>query len=94
VSGCTDSQFLTSALVEGEWSASRSGHFTAEEKAPGTHWIGGWMGPRTGLDDEYRRQILPLLEIRPSAVLLVAGRYPGRYPAQDKYSLHSSIVFP
>jgi hypothetical protein len=20
------------------------------ERAPDTHWIGGWMGPRTGLD--------------------------------------------
>jgi len=20
------------------------------EKAPGTHWIGGWVGPRAGLD--------------------------------------------
>jgi hypothetical protein len=31
--------FLTSALVEGEWLASRAGRFT-----PGTHWIGGWAG--------------------------------------------------
>jgi hypothetical protein len=38
--------FLTSALVGGEWSASRPGRFT-----PGTHWLGGWMGPRADLDD-------------------------------------------
>jgi hypothetical protein len=30
--------FLTSVLVGGEWSASRTGHFT-----PCTHWIGGWV---------------------------------------------------
>jgi hypothetical protein len=36
--------FLTSALAGGEWPASRLGHFTPEERAPGTHWIGGWMG--------------------------------------------------
>jgi hypothetical protein len=27
-------------------------------KTPGTHWIGGWMGPRPGLDKEVRRKIL------------------------------------
>jgi len=29
--------FLTSALVGGEWSASRLGRFIPEEKAPGAH---------------------------------------------------------
>jgi hypothetical protein len=41
--------FLTSALVGGEWSASRLRRFTPGERAPGTHWIGSWVGPRTGL---------------------------------------------
>jgi hypothetical protein len=35
--------FLTSALDGGEWSTSRPGRFTPEERAPGTHRIGGWM---------------------------------------------------
>jgi hypothetical protein len=43
--------FSTSALVGGEWSASRPGRFTPGEKAPGTHWIGGWVDPGAGLDD-------------------------------------------
>jgi hypothetical protein len=34
--------FLTSALDEGKWSASRPGRFTRIERTPGTHWIGGW----------------------------------------------------
>jgi hypothetical protein len=38
--------FLTSALHGGEWSASLPGRFTPRERAPGTHWIGGWVGPR------------------------------------------------
>jgi hypothetical protein len=38
--------FLTSALVRGEWSALRPCRFT-----PGTHFIGGWVDPRDGLDD-------------------------------------------
>jgi hypothetical protein len=33
---------LTSALDGGEWSASRPGHFTPTERAPGTHWIGAY----------------------------------------------------
>jgi hypothetical protein len=24
--------------------------FTPGERTPGTHWIGGWVGPRAGLD--------------------------------------------
>jgi hypothetical protein len=43
--------FLTSALVGGEWSASRPGRFIPTERVPGTHWIGGWVDPRAGLDD-------------------------------------------
>jgi hypothetical protein len=42
---------LTSALVGCEWSASRPSRFIAGERAPGTHWIVGWVGPRTCIDD-------------------------------------------
>jgi hypothetical protein len=42
--------FLTSVLG-GQWSDSCSGRFTPGERAPGTHWIGGWVGHRTGLED-------------------------------------------
>jgi hypothetical protein len=59
--------FLASALVGGEWSASRPGRFTLGEGAPGTHWIGDWVGPRAGLDDVEKRKFLsfPGLELRP-----------------------------
>jgi hypothetical protein len=58
---------LTSALVGDEWSASRTGRLIPEERAPGTHWIGGWVGPRAGLDEVEKRKflILPGLELRP-----------------------------
>jgi hypothetical protein len=76
--------FLSSALVGGEWSASRPGCITRGERAPGTHWIGGWVDPRTGLDDVERRKFLPLprLELRslcPPArsQSLYRLRYPG-----------------
>jgi hypothetical protein len=54
--------FFTSALVGGEWSASRSGRFT-----PGTHWTGDWEGPSAGLDDVEKRKFLtlPELELQP-----------------------------
>jgi hypothetical protein len=59
--------FLPSALVEDEWSASRPDLFTPGEMAPATHWIGGRVGSRAGLDNVERRKRLPLLglELRP-----------------------------
>jgi hypothetical protein len=51
--------FLTSALDGGEWLASRPGCFTPGEKSPGTpatHWIGGCVGPRAGLDAVVKRK--------------------------------------
>jgi hypothetical protein len=59
--------FLTSALAGGEWSASRPGRFTAEESAPGTHWIEGWAGLRPSPDDVEKRKFLTLpgLGLRP-----------------------------
>jgi hypothetical protein len=61
--------FLTSAQVGGEWEASRPGHFTSEKKAlpPGTHCIGGWVGPRAGAEavEKRKRATLPGLELRP-----------------------------
>jgi hypothetical protein len=49
--------FLTSALDWGEWPASRPCCFTSRERAPGTHWIGGWVGPRAVLDTVVKRKI-------------------------------------
>jgi hypothetical protein len=31
--------------------------FSPSERTPGTHWIGGWMGLRIGLDIEARRKL-------------------------------------
>jgi hypothetical protein len=58
--------FLTSALVGGEWSTSRPGRFTPGERAPGAHWIGGWVDLRAGVDDLEKRKCLTLpgLELR------------------------------
>jgi hypothetical protein len=48
---------LTLALDRGEWSASHPGSFTPRERAPGTHWIGDWIGPRAVLDMVAKRKI-------------------------------------
>jgi hypothetical protein len=52
--------FLTSALVGGESSASRPGRFTFGERTVGNHRVGGWVGPRAGLDDAEERKFLTL----------------------------------
>jgi hypothetical protein len=48
---------LTSALDGGERPDSRPGRFAPRERAPGTHWIGGWVGPRAGLNTVVKRKI-------------------------------------
>jgi hypothetical protein len=37
---------------------SPTARFTSGERTPGTHWIGGWVGLRAGLDAGARRKIL------------------------------------
>jgi hypothetical protein len=49
-SGSIAQTFLTSELDAGELSAVRPDRFTAEESALGTQPIGGFVGPRAGLD--------------------------------------------
>jgi hypothetical protein len=50
-SGCRDTGILD-FHISWKWSGSRPGRFTSEEKAHGTHWVGSWMGPRTGLQEK------------------------------------------
>jgi hypothetical protein len=74
-SSSTDS---TSALDGSEWSASRPGHFTPRERAPGTYWIGGWVGRRAVLDAVVKRKIpSPCRESNPRTPIgqPVAQRY-------------------
>jgi hypothetical protein len=53
----SSSHSLTSALAGGEWSASRPGRLPPRERAPGTHWTGGWVGPKAVLDAVVKRKI-------------------------------------
>jgi hypothetical protein len=56
--------FLNSIQDEGDWSASRLGYFTPEERGPDTHFKGVLVGPRAGLD-AVKKIILPLPGIKP-----------------------------
>jgi hypothetical protein len=78
VSGGIALPLLTLALDWSEWSASHLGCFISRKRAPGTHWIGSWVGPRTGLDAMEKRKILPLLGIKSCSLSLYRLRYPGQ----------------
>jgi hypothetical protein len=45
-------RYISTILDLGNSNCSDSllGRFSSEERAPGTHWIGGWVGPRAGFD--------------------------------------------
>jgi hypothetical protein len=38
---------------------------STRERTPRTHWIGGWVGLKTGLDRGYRKNSLSLPGIEP-----------------------------
>jgi hypothetical protein len=38
--------------------------FTPKERAPGTHWIGDWVGPRAVLDAVVKRKFPPRIELQ------------------------------
>jgi hypothetical protein len=45
-------------LGGGELLASRPCRFTPKERAPDTHWIGGWVGTGADLDAVAKKKIL------------------------------------
>jgi hypothetical protein len=88
---------LTSALAGGEWWASRTCRFTPGERAPGIHWIGGWVGSRAGLNDVEKRKFLTPLGLklrllsRPArSQSLYRVRYPSSYTVNN---INNIIVY-
>jgi len=73
--------FSTSALDRSQWPASRSGRFICEQRAPVSHSVGVWVGPRSGQDVLSRKQNFALAGIRTpdvsarSAVITLTGPY-------------------
>jgi hypothetical protein len=56
---------------------------TQNTRAPSAHWIGGWVGPRAGLDDTENRKI----KFNPSVTQPVASRYTDRAIPAPVFSL-------
>jgi hypothetical protein len=86
---------LTSALVGGEGSASRPWPFILGERAPGTHYIGGWVEPGAHLYDMERWKFLTLwgLELRPLCGPAYRRRYIDYATAASCYTkLYSTVM--
>jgi hypothetical protein len=79
-SGGISPPFLTSVLDGGEWWASRPCRSKPGERAPDTHWIGGWVGPRVGLDAVGKRKILHCWEANPGRPARSPSLYRLSYP--------------
>jgi hypothetical protein len=47
--------FLTSGLLGSEQLVSRPHSFTLGQMVPGSHWIKGWVGPKSVLDNKEER---------------------------------------
>jgi hypothetical protein len=56
--------------------------YSRGEIASGTHWIGGWMDPRAGMDSVENRKTFSLPGIKPrqSSPLLYKISYPDSSP--------------
>jgi hypothetical protein len=88
-SGGVASRILDLGTDGSEWSASLPGRFTPRERAPGTHWLGDWVGCRAGLQSVVRRKILSLCrDWNPQLSNPLAQRC-----TTDLSQLRSSIVF-
>jgi len=90
--------FLTLALDKGEWSASSPSRFTPRERAPGTHWIGGWVRSGHG-GEEKNSQLLPGLEppnhpARSTAPKLNFLTTFNAAPPQTKLTINSIVQSP
>jgi hypothetical protein len=74
--------YLTSALDGGDWSASRPGRFTPRERAPGTHWIGGWVSPRAIMS-------FIIMQFSPRSIFLpFRSKYPPQHSVlRNPYSM-------
>jgi hypothetical protein len=92
-SGSIDHVFVTSALVEGECSASSPGLFTPGARATFTYWVGRWVGPRAGLDD--MEKILAPIGTRTLTSRLSArsqSLYRLHYPCDDSNDINIFIL--
>jgi hypothetical protein len=87
-SGGTTPPFLSLALDGREWSASRPCRFTPGGSVPSAHCIGGWVGPRAGLDTvEWREISCPCWESNPDRPFCSPSLYHLSYPGSYRLLL-------
>jgi hypothetical protein len=94
-SGGTASTFFTSKTDGGGWSDSCLCRFTMETAAD-THCIGGWVGPRAGLDGTGKKQFPSSCRgsnpdssaVKPVAQLLYQLSYRASPPKTDVWKMH------
>jgi hypothetical protein len=90
---------LTSALVGGEWSASRPSRFTLGKRALGTHRIGGWVDPGVGMNAVEKRKILHCRESNPGHPArrypdsLLLGRYETKFNSPESLHVNAYTKF-
>jgi hypothetical protein len=82
-SGGIAAPLLISALDEDELSTSLPNRFNPRARAICTHWIGGWVGPRAGLDSvQHTIMYFPCQESNPAR--------PARSPSLYRLSYSGS----
>jgi len=74
---------VTKALEGGEGQRHAPAALYPRER-PGTHYTGGWVGPRAGLDRSGKSR--PPLGFNPRAIQPVASRYTGYATRPTSYS--------
>jgi hypothetical protein len=59
----------TKLQIWNEWSPSQSGYSNPGERSCGTHWIGGWLDPKSSVDIMAEEELifLPLPRIEPQS---------------------------
>jgi hypothetical protein len=61
------------------------------ERTPGTHWIGGWVGLRAGLDVVEERKIFHCGESNPDRAACSSSLYRLSYP-DSNYRVYSCDI--
>jgi hypothetical protein len=64
------------------------------KSAPGTHWIGGWVSPRTGLHAVVKRKFPALAETRTPQPSSIPLSHPGSFYKGLKIKIYKTIVLP
>jgi hypothetical protein len=66
------------------WMVNSTSQLLYSRDRPGTHWIGGWLGPRAGLEGRGKSCPLPVFD--PRTVQPVTSHY-------DDYAISAHIFY-